>query len=154
MFRKYVSDLPVISTNSKLHHGAKQILSSGYIRLKKFNMRYEREYIFKDTEGDTLYTVTKSGLEIRRGKTGRPPHQVKFIPNPRYGRVHPHAFKNYDDRDDVERFMFVVEHMNAEYLAERTFWATLKSWAKQPLSIAMLIGGTIYAIVTLIVLWK
>lgn len=152
MFRKYVNHLPVIASNSPLHHGAKQTFSCGYIRLRKYNMRYEREYVIKDTDGDTLYTVTKLGLEVRRGKTARPPHQVKFIPNPRYGHIHPFAFKNFDDRDDVERFMFIIEHMNAEYLAARTTWAMLKSWAKEPLSVILLTVGAIYAIVTLIVL--
>jgi hypothetical protein len=153
MFYTYVKQLPMVSGNSGLFRGERFSFRCGTIRLVKFNMVYERQFLIRDKSRDILYHVTQDGLEIHRGKGARPPYQVRFIKNQRYGgTLNPLMYKNLDDRDDVRAFIVLVEEMCKEYARRRSAFSRFKRWSKDPIARIFLTGAAVYAIVTALVL--
>jgi hypothetical protein len=153
MFYAYVNQLPMVSGNSGLFRGERFDFECGTIRLVKFAMVYEREFIVKDKRRDILYHVRQTGLELRRGKKGVPPYQIRHIKNQRYGKkFSPLAHKNLDDRDDVKVFEDLIKEMCEEYRQRRSALSRFIRWTKDPVARIILTAGLVYGIVTALVL--
>lgn len=153
MFYAYVNQLPMVSGNSGLFRGDRFVFKCGSIQLVKFNKVYEREFIVKDKRRDILYHVRQGGLELRRGKGGVPPYQIRYIKNQRHGKkFSPLAHKDLDDRDDVMAFEDLIKEMCKEYQQRRSALSRFIKWIKDPVARIILTAGLVYGIVTALVL--